>query len=95
MSPELLHWVLSGHIIIAVILGGSGTLIGPMIGAAVFVVAHHQLSALTDSWPLVLGVLFIVVVIAAPKGLLGIWDSFSSRLAVRKRGQSEAGNVTP
>jgi branched-chain amino acid transport system permease protein len=95
VSPELMHWVLSGHIIIAVILGGSGTLIGPMIGAAVFVVAHHQLSALTDSWPLVLGVLFIIVVIAAPKGLLGIWESFRSRLAVRKRGQSEAGHVTP
>lgn len=95
VSPELMHWVLSGHVIIAVILGGSGTLIGPMIGAAVFVVAHHQLSALTDSWPLVMGVLFIIVVIAAPKGLLGIWESLKSRLAVRKSGQSEASNVTP
>jgi branched-chain amino acid transport system permease protein len=95
VSPELMHWVLSGHVIIAVILGGAGTLVGPMIGAAVFVVAHHQLSALTDSWPLFMGVLFIVVVIAAPKGLLGMWDSLKSRLHIRKSAQIGARNVTP
>lgn len=84
VSPEILHWMLSGHVIIAVILGGTGTLIGPMIGAALIVLAHHQLSAVTDSWPLVMGLLFIVVVIAAPKGLWGIKTSLAAKISQRR-----------
>jgi len=95
VSPEILHWMLSGHVIMAVILGGAGTLIGPMAGAALFVLAHHQLSAVTDSWPLVMGVLFITVVIAAPKGLWGIKTSLQSVFSSRKEKRMEADNVTP
>lgn len=84
VSPEILHWMLSGHVIIAVILGGTGTLIGPMIGAALIVLAHHQLSAVTDSWPLVMGLLFIMVVIAAPKGLWGIKTSLAAKISQRR-----------
>ncbi|MDM0065251.1 branched-chain amino acid ABC transporter permease [Variovorax sp. J31P207] len=84
VSPEILHWMLSGHVIIAVILGGTGTLIGPMIGAALIILAHHQLSAITDSWPLVMGLLFIIVVIAAPKGLWGIKTSISAKISQRR-----------
>jgi len=94
VSPELLHWALSGHVIIAAILGGAGTLIGPMVGAALFVLAQHQLSAITDSWPLVMGILFIAVVIAAPKGLWGAWESLKARVVVRKSEQVGAANVT-
>ena len=85
VSPEILHWMLSGHVIIAVILGGAGTLVGPMVGAALIVLAHHKLSAVTDSWPLVMGLLFIFVVIAAPKGLWGINASLAARLSRRRR----------
>lgn len=84
VSPEILHWMLSGQVIIAVILGGSGTLVGPMIGAALIALAHHKLSAVTDSWPLVMGLLFILVVIAAPKGLWGFKSSLSRRFFARK-----------
>jgi branched-chain amino acid transport system permease protein len=95
VSPELMHWVLSGHVIIAVILGGAGTLIGPMIGAALFVMVQHQLSAVTDSWPLVMGILLIIVVIAAPKGLWGVKSTIEARLAVRKANRLGASNATP
>ncbi|MGJ7491535.1 branched-chain amino acid ABC transporter permease [Variovorax sp. ZT4R33] len=84
VSPEILHWTLSGHVIIAVILGGTGTLVGPIVGAALIVLAHERLSAVTDSWPLVMGVLFIVVVIAAPKGLWGIKKSLVARMDKRR-----------
>ncbi len=95
VSPELLHWMLSGQVIIAVILGGAGTLIGPMIGAALFMVAQHLLSAVTDSWPLVMGVLLIVVVIAAPQGLWGLKATVETRLAARKANRFGARNATP
>jgi branched-chain amino acid transport system permease protein len=79
----------------AVILGGSGTLIGPMLGAALITVAHHELSAVTDSWPLVMGILFVAVVIAAPKGLWGIKASFHKLSSTRKAKRLGADNATP
>ncbi|MCO5396620.1 branched-chain amino acid ABC transporter permease [Ralstonia soli] len=94
VSPEILHWSLSGHVIIAVILGGTGTLIGPMIGAALFVLAHHELSAVTDSWPLVMGLLFIFIVIAAPQGLWGFKATIESKLSARKSNRFGAKNAT-
>lgn len=84
VSPEILHWMLSGHIIIAVMLGGAGSIVGPMLGAAFIIIAGHELSAVTDSWPLVMGLLFIAVVVVAPKGLWGIKDSILGTFAARK-----------
>lgn len=94
VSPEVLHWVLSGNVIIAVILGGRGTLIGPMIGAALIVLAHQELSAVTDSWPLVMGALFILVVTVAPDGLWGVKAAISEKLSVRRATRFGAKNAT-
>ena len=44
-NTELLFWLLSGQVLIMVIVGGSGTLIGPVLGAAFFMLMEHQLSA--------------------------------------------------
>jgi branched-chain amino acid transport system permease protein len=71
VSPELFFWTVSGHVLVMVILGGAGTLVGPMIGAAALFYLEHELSGLTESWGLVLGVIFILVVIFAPQGLMG------------------------
>jgi branched-chain amino acid transport system permease protein len=71
-SPELFFWIVSGQVLIMVIVGGSGTLVGPMLGAAFFLLLEHYLSAVTDSWALVLGLIFIAVVIFVPEGLYGI-----------------------
>jgi branched-chain amino acid transport system permease protein len=84
VSPEILYWTLSGNVIVAVVLGGSGTVVGPMIGAALMVVASHQLSAVTESWPLFMGLLFITVVIAAPQGLWGIKGAVVNVIKARK-----------
>ncbi len=70
-SPDLLFWLLSGQVLVMVIVGGAGTLIGPMLGAAVFLLLEHYLSALTDSWALLLGLIFIAFVIGLPEGLWG------------------------
>jgi branched-chain amino acid transport system permease protein len=71
-SPDLFFWLLSGQVLIMVILGGAGSLVGPILGAAFFLLLEHHLSSLTDSWALVLGLLFIAVVILAPEGLWGL-----------------------
>jgi branched-chain amino acid transport system permease protein len=72
VSPELFFWTVSGHILVMVVLGGAGTLVGPMLGALAFFYVEHELSALTESWGLALGIMFILVVIFAPRGLMGV-----------------------
>ena len=79
VSPELFFWTVSGHVLVMVVLGGAGTLVGPMLGAMALFFAEHQLSGMTESWGLALGILFIVVVIFAPQGLMGWIQSATKR----------------
>lgn len=71
VSPGLLHWTVSGELLILVILGGLGTLVGAVLGAAVFVFLKHQVSGLTDHWHLVVGLVLIAAVLAGGRGLYG------------------------
>jgi branched-chain amino acid transport system permease protein len=71
-NTELLFWLLSGQVLIMVIVGGAGTLAGPVAGAAFFMLASQWLSAYTDSWALFFGLLFITFVLFAPQGIWGI-----------------------
>jgi branched-chain amino acid transport system permease protein len=72
VAPDLLNWINSGNAIIMVVLGGSGTLYGPMVGAAVFTLIERQLSATIPWWRLLLGTLFVLVVLFLPKGLISL-----------------------
>ncbi|MFU8865732.1 MAG: branched-chain amino acid ABC transporter permease [Rhodobacterales bacterium] len=71
ISPGLLNWTVSGEALVVVILGGLGTLVGPLVGAAVFVVLKHELSAVTTYWHLVVGLILIVVVMSRANGIFG------------------------
>jgi branched-chain amino acid transport system permease protein len=71
-SPELFFWLTSGHVLIMVVVGGAGTLIGPMLGALFFVFLEHELSQVTDLWPLIFGSIFIAFVMFFPQGILGL-----------------------
>lgn len=69
--PQILHWQLSGELIVMVLLGGMGTLWGPMFGAALVVLLEDFLSSIIG-WRVILGSVFVIVVIFAPTGLAGI-----------------------
>jgi branched-chain amino acid transport system permease protein len=71
-NTELLFWLLSGQVLIMVIVGGAGTLIGPIIGAAFFMLVSNFLSSWTDSWALFFGLIFIGFVLFAPQGIWGL-----------------------
>ena len=73
-NTELLFWLLSGQVLIMVIVGGSGTLIGPILGAAFFMLMEHQLCSYTEAWALFFGLVFIAFVLFAPAGHLGTGD---------------------
>ena len=71
VSPSFLHWTQSGHILVMVILGGMGTLIGPMLGALVLLVTEEVVSGFTKHWMIFLGPFLIVMVLFAKSGIWG------------------------
>jgi branched-chain amino acid transport system permease protein len=81
VSPELLHWTLSGQFLIMTWLGGVGTLLGPLVGGAVLIYVADVLSSVMKNSLIVFGVLYILVVLYAPQGL---WGLVTSAAAARR-----------
>jgi branched-chain amino acid transport system permease protein len=71
-SPQDLHWILSGNFVIMIVLGGMRNFWGPIIGVTIFVVAQDYLSSLTDNWMTLIGLLFVLIVLLFPRGILGM-----------------------
>jgi branched-chain amino acid transport system permease protein len=72
LTPSYMHWTRSGDIMVMVILGGMGTLFGPVLGAIAFLLLEDFLSAWTVHWQIVLGPLLVLVVLYARGGLHGL-----------------------
>ena len=71
-SPDMMHWAKSGELMMIVILGGVGTLSGPLLGAAALVLLETSLTAATENWQLPLGVTLLAVVLFTQGGLSAI-----------------------
>ncbi|RDI94909.1 branched-chain amino acid ABC transporter permease [Meiothermus sp. QL-1] len=72
-SPHLLSWQQSGHLMMMVILGGVGQFWGGALGAAVLLLVEEVLQDLTIHWQLGVGLILLLIVFFAPKGLAGLW----------------------
>ena len=72
LTPSYMHWTRSGDIMVMVILGGMGTLFGPVLGAFVFLLLEDVLAAWTVHWQVVLGPLLVLIVLYARRGLWGL-----------------------
>jgi branched-chain amino acid transport system permease protein len=79
VSPSIMHWTRSGEIMMMVILGGLGSLVGPVFGAAVYLILESVLSRLTEHWQAVLGPLLILVVLFSKTGLYGLFAASRRR----------------
>jgi len=71
-TPDLMLWTESGEFIISVMIGGLGTLVGPIIGGVFFTLLRDKVSSYVDWYFIVIGVVLIVIVLFLPKGLLGL-----------------------
>ncbi len=71
VSPELMFFQVSGNAVVNVIMGGSGTLIGALYGSGLLTVLKSVLGSFTVHHHIVIGFLFVVVVIAFPRGVVG------------------------
>jgi len=70
ISPQTLALTASAEVILMVISGGSGTLLGPIVGAALVVVMKNVVSAYIVRWNFVLGAIFVAIVILMPEGIV-------------------------
>lgn len=71
ISPDMMSWTRSGELLFMVVLGGAGSLFGPLLGAAAFIVLEELLSAYTTYWQLIFGLLLIAVVLYGRGGIAG------------------------
>jgi branched-chain amino acid transport system permease protein len=76
ISSDAVYWTASGDILIMTMLGGAGTLIGPPIGAAVFLLMKNVVSSYSEHWLLIIGIAFICCVMFFPGGIWGTVQKF-------------------
>jgi branched-chain amino acid transport system permease protein len=72
VSPAMMHWTRSGDLIVMAVLGGMGSVAGPIIGAVALLVLEEALSSLTEYWQIIVGPLFLLVVLFARGGIDGV-----------------------
>jgi branched-chain amino acid transport system permease protein len=78
VDPRALRWDQSGNFVIMAVLGGMRSFWGPLIGAAIFVVLQDYVSSHTENWMFFVGLFFVVVVLFAPRGVMGMLQRKSS-----------------
>jgi branched-chain amino acid transport system permease protein len=73
VSPDDLKYTLSGNFLIIAVLGGMRNFWGPLVGAIIFVLVQNYVSAVTQNWMTVLGLIFVLSVMFFPLGVLGFF----------------------
>ncbi len=71
ISPAIMHWSRSGEIMVMVILGGMGSLFGPVLGALTYLTLEDLLSRMTQHWQIIMGPFLVLVILFAKRGLFG------------------------
>ena len=87
VSPELMFFEMSGNALIMVILGGVGTIIGPVLGAVILTVLKSVIGSFTEHHLIVIGGIFIVLVLFFPKGLTGYLRPRIEDVLQRRKGR--------
>ena len=72
VTPSYMSWTVSGELIAMVVLGGAGTVLGPLLGAVALLLVEELLKAVTERWQLFLGPLIVIMVLVLRKGIAGV-----------------------
>ncbi|ARQ02386.1 branched-chain amino acid ABC transporter permease [Pseudorhodoplanes sinuspersici] len=79
VSPDMLHWTKSGDLMIMIIIGGTGTLLGPVLGAAALIGLETYLTSWTEHWKFFLGPILILIVLFSSGGLTSVFSGWSRK----------------
>jgi branched-chain amino acid transport system permease protein len=88
IHPSVMAVTVSAEAILCVIAGGSGTLIGPVLGALLVVVLKNYVSAYVERWSMLLGIVFVFIVIFLPKGIVSARWPFRRKSALGREDQT-------
>ena len=94
ISPGMLSWTVSGEALVIIILGGLGTLVGPLIGVTAFVVLKHELSSVTSYWHMIVGLILIGVVMSRSNGIFG-WIENRWGTVIERKAADTTRNTDP
>jgi branched-chain amino acid transport system permease protein len=72
VSPAAMYWTRSGDLMVMVILGGMGSLFGPVIGTIAFLLLEEFLSQITEYWAMILGPMLLLIVLFGRGGIMGL-----------------------
>lgn len=92
-SANYMFYHVSGEAVVWAIVGGAGTLFGPLVGTSLFIVIREVVSTHWQHHALIVGVIAILVVIFAPKGVVGLWREWLTRTLERRAGESAEGKL--
>lgn len=94
VSPASAEFFLSIEVALMVLVGGTGTLIGPFIGSAIILGIRNYVSAYIEQWMIVMGIVFIVTMLWTPDGVLGVMRRLGIGVA-RSRARARSYTTTP
>jgi branched-chain amino acid transport system permease protein len=76
-SPSTLAWTVSGELIVMVVLGGIGSVAGPVVGALVFLGVEEVLKGVTEHWMVIFGPMIVLMALMGRRGVIGMIDRLS------------------
>lgn len=85
VSPGITNWTFSGEALLMIIIGGVGTLFGPVIGASFYVVLQNYISTYTEYWLLILGVILVILVLIGRGGIIHWIRHFGENIFFSKK----------
>jgi len=71
VSPSTVQLSVSSESVLMMVLGGVGTFFGPLLGSLIIIVGRNMISLYTARWPIIMGTIFVLTVLLAPKGIIG------------------------
>jgi branched-chain amino acid transport system permease protein len=80
VTPEVLHWSLSGEALVMAVIGGTRAVWGPACGAVIFFLFKDVVGDVTEHWPAITGATLIAVTVLLPRGISGALASLARRL---------------
>src|SRR5690606_3112395 len=78
-SPSYMSWTTSGELIVMVMLGGMGTIFGPLYGALAMILTEEWLKSITEHWMIIFGPLIVVLITASRLGIAGLLQALDRR----------------
>ncbi len=92
-SASYMFYHVSGEAVVWAIVGGAGTLLGPLVGTTLFIIVREVVSTHWEHHSLIVGAVAILVVMFAPKGVVGLWNDWIAR--VTERDEAPSGAAVP